>query len=240
MNSHTDFILSPMTRILEDVVTAIAGIGNGIETYPIYDYVMQTLFLKMTGFQEQKMKCVCWELATYDYEYRYEKYSKKTIGECSNYNDKKDIYKDLIKQIQKSVANFDVSTYLDREEILRETFTFLKDTFGKTNLSVWAQNSFIEFVNDRTLIRPTYFGSNDNLFENTLQNLYKQLYSHRNRCAHNTLSYQQNLPTLKTLVHDDYKHDNYFVRFSLLILIDKIFIRLYNKYLEENENRLYR
>lgn len=240
MNNHTDFILSPITRILEDVATATAGIGSGIETYPIYDYIMQTLFLKMTGFQEQKMKCICWELATYDYEYRYEKYFKKSIGECSHYNDKKEIYKDLIAQIRKNSTDFDVSTHLDRDEILRETFTFLKDIFGKTNLSVWAQNSFIEFINDRTLIRSTHFGSNDNLFENTLQNLYKQLYNHRNRCAHNTLSYQQNLPTLKTLVHDDYKHDNYFVRFSLLILIDKIFIRLYNKYLEELGNRLHR
>ena len=67
MNNHTEFILSPITGILKDVVSASTGIGSGIETYPLCDYIMQSVFLKMTGFQEQKMKCICWELATNDY-----------------------------------------------------------------------------------------------------------------------------------------------------------------------------
>lgn len=53
---------------------------------------------------------------------------------------------------------------------------------------------------------------------------------HRNRCAHNTLSYQENLPTLNTLLKVKPKDDNYFVRFTILVLIDKIYVRLYEKY----------
>src|SRR5688572_16987320 len=87
LNNHTEFILSPTTDILRDVVSASAGIGHGIETYPLCDYVMQSAFLKMTGFQEQKMKCICWELATNDYEYRYE-FTKNPLGECSSYKEK--------------------------------------------------------------------------------------------------------------------------------------------------------
>ena len=52
--------------------------------HPLYDYVLQTTFLKMTGSQEQKLKCIQWELATDDYEYRYDILSK-SIGELSNY-----------------------------------------------------------------------------------------------------------------------------------------------------------
>lgn len=62
------------------------------------------------------------------------------------------------------------------------------------------------------------------------------LYRRRNRIAHNTQSYQQNLPTLKTLVNDDYLYENYFVHFSLLVLIDNIFIELFRKYIIFNED----
>ena len=235
MNSHKDFILSPITNILNDVVTANAGIGNGIETYPLGDYIMQSVFLKMTGFQEQKMKCICWELATYDYEYRYRRYTLKPIGECSTYEEKKTIYKDLIEQIKKHIPNFDVSTFLNKEQIRATTLSEIQDIFSNTNLSTWSQKNFVEFSTNTTLIQNNHFGSMSNLFENVLQDRYSQLYTHRNRCAHNTLSYQQNLPTLQTIVHESYRYDNYFVRFALLTLLDKIFIALYIKYIETHD-----
>ena len=67
-----------------------------------------------------------------------------------------------------------------------------------------------------------------------LQNLsfvFEQLYKHRNRCAHNTSSYQQNLPTLMVLSTPENIYENYFIRFSILMLIDNIFVLLYQKYL---------
>ena len=70
MKNHKNFILSSISDVLNDAVSASAGVNSGIETYPLCDYIMQSVFLKMTGFQEQKMKCICWELATNDYEYR--------------------------------------------------------------------------------------------------------------------------------------------------------------------------
>ncbi len=71
-----------------------------------------------------------------------------------------------------------------------------------------------------------------------LNDIYSILYKHRNRCAHNTQSYQQNLPTLKTLANEDYQYENYFVRFAILILIDKVFIELYKKYLEVLDDKI--
>ncbi|MBK9477706.1 MAG: hypothetical protein IPP56_14775 [Bacteroidetes bacterium] len=232
MNSHRDFITSPITEILIDVVSANVGIGNGIETYPLGDYVMQSVFLKMTGFQEQKMKCICWELATYDYEYRYKRYTLKPLGECSTYDEKKIIYKDLIEQIKKHVPDFDVSVFLEKQIIKMNTFSEIQDIFSETNFSTWSQKSFTEFTSNTSLIQSIHFGNVNNLLENVLQDKYSLLYNHRNRCAHNTLSYQQNLPTLKTILNDNYRYDNYFVRFALLILLDKIFVKLYGKYIE--------
>lgn len=230
MNNHKDFILSSIADILKDVVSANAGIGNGIETYPLGDYVMPSVFLKMTGFQEQKMKCICWELATKDYEYRYRRYKLKPLGECSTYDEKKIIYKDLIEQIKKYIPAFNVSVFLDKELIKMTTLSEIINIFSSTNLSTWSQKNFIEFVSNSTIIQTNHFGSADNLLENVLQDKYSLLYLHRNRCAHNTLSYQQNVPTLRTLMNENYRYDNYFVRFTLLILLDKIFVKLYQKY----------
>ena len=232
MSNHVDFILSPITNILEDVVFANVGIGDGIETYPLCDYVMQSVFLKMTGFQEQKMKCICWELATKDYDYRYLRYTRSPLGECSSYKDKKTVYNDLIDQIKKHSSDFDVSTYINRIDIKTATKDTVVKIFRDKNLSTWAQNNFGEFIKDDTLIQPQHFAGPTNLFENVLQSKYEMLYKHRNRCAHNAFSYQQNLPTLKTLADENYRYDNYFVRFALLILIDKIFLVLYKKHLE--------
>jgi len=244
MRNHTNFILSPITDILKDVVSASGGIGSGIETFPLCDYVMQSVFIKMTGFQEQKMKCICWEMATNDYEFRYE-FNKTPLGECSNYKDKQSVYKNLIKQIKKDVPNFNISKDINKKDILERTFIEIKEAFSNTNLSIWAQNSFNEYDNILEGITEMYFVNDDsNLFTEinsgvSLKKIYEDhLYKHRNRVAHNTQSYQQNLPTLKTLENENYKYENYFVWFYILVMIDKIFIELYNKYLMLLEDKI--
>jgi hypothetical protein len=237
MISNKDFILSPITGILSDVATASAGIGDGIETFPLCDYVMQSVFLKMTGFQEQKMKCLCWEMATWDYDYRYE-FSKNRLGECSTYDEKQTIYKDLIEQIEKHIPRFNVSTGINRANILSDTGSDVTDIFNNTNLSIWAQQRFIDFGSIWSRIEVKHFArdSNNLLFEKeniSLQRIYKNhLYKHRNRVAHNAQSYQQNLPTLSALVKEDYKYENYFIWFAILVLIDKVFMDLYRKHLD--------
>lgn len=230
-NTHTDFILTPITKVMKDAVSASSGIGGGIETFPLYDYLMQSLFLKMTGFQEQKMKCICWDIATIDYEYRY-LFTKNPLGECSSYREKNEIYRDILKLLKKHGKYLD-TIGLDKSHIWETTLVEVKAIFLNTNLSIWAQGNYNNFKSDLINIRNSSFLNNNGLFDQDLQDIYvNHLYKQRNRIAHNSLSYQQNLPTLKTLINENYKFDNYFIYFSLLILIDKIFIALYKKYFE--------
>ncbi|MCL2246794.1 MAG: hypothetical protein FWC10_06750 [Lentimicrobiaceae bacterium] len=242
MKNNNDFILSSITDILKDVVSASAGIGSGIETYPLCDYIMQSVFLKMTGFQEQKMKCICWELATNDYEYRYD-FTKTPLGECSQYKDKYKVYQDLIEQIKKNKSDFDILA-LNKNDILTTTISEIQNNFSNTNLSIWAQNSFNEFINNNNIQVEDFIvlknaqSAETKLFENSLKDKYDVLYKHRNSCAHNTKSYQQNLPTLKILADENYKYENYFVWFTILILIDKVFIELYKEYLKTLEDKI--
>jgi len=223
IKNHNNFILSPITVILNDVVSASAGVGNGIEAFPLCDYVMQSVFLKMTGAQEQKMKCICWELATNDYEYRYIRFTQKRLGECSNYSEKKEIYKDLVKQIKERDSTFSVLTSINKTLILSNIVSSIENIFLGSNLLIWAQKSFNEYQDIWNGIVNTHFANDDNnLFTGTsvvsLKIIYENyLYKDRNRIAHNTQSYQQNLPTLKTLINDDYKYKNYFVYFAILL-----------------------
>ena len=240
--NHNSFILSPICRILKDVISASIGIGSGIETYPLCDYVMQSVFLKMTGSQEQKMKCVCWELATNDYEYRYARFTQRPLGECSNYNDKKLIYRDLVKQIEKCASTSYKMNEATKKDILSRTKSSIDQVFLESNLLIWAQKSFYEYSDIWADVTDKYFATdNNNLFSEiatsySLKKMYENhLYKHRNRVAHNTQSYQQNLPTLKTLENESYKYDNYFIYFAILILIDNIFINMYREYLQNLE-----
>lgn len=231
-NLHSQFILSPAVEVLEEAVTASKAVGNGIETFSLYDYLMQSLFLKMTGFQEQKMKCICWELATFDYEYRYE-FNKTPLGECSSYKDKQKIYSQIIGQIEKNGLKFE-NLDIDKTGILNSTISDITNTFSETNLSIWSQHNFFKFKDFSSSIKTNHFANaKGSLFSNSkLTEIYiNHLYRQRNRTAHNTSSYQQNLPSLKTLLDPNYDNENYFIYFFVLVLIDKIFIALYEQYL---------
>lgn len=230
MFKHTKFIRTEITDVLKDVLSANSMLPNGFETYPQGEYILQAVFLKMTGFQEQKMKCIVWDIATNDYEYRYLRYTQTKLGECSKYDEKSTIYMDLIKQIKKYDAAFDV-TKLNKAHIGSSTKDFISRAFSTSNFSAWDQRNYLEFDKDKTLLKADQFCDHTALLQTELQKRYEQLYRHRNRCAHNTMSYQENLPTLTTLANEEYKFDNYFVRFAILIVIDKIFIELYNRYL---------
>ena len=169
-------------------------------------------------------------MATNDYEYRYFRYSKKPLGECSSYQEKKEIYKDLVEQISKFKNEEFDPLYIDRPSVLNDSSTQVKDSFMGSNLMVWAQKSFNEYQEIWSTVSERYFvHDKNNLFTNksnlsgmgsakkSLDEIYTDhLYRHRNRVAHNTFSYQQNLPTLNTLVSGSYIYDNYFVYFSIL------------------------
>lgn len=230
-NTHTDFILSPISKILKDSVAASEGIGSGIETFPLCDYVMQSIFIKMTGFQEQKLKCICWDAASFDYEYRYE-FTKKPLGECSSYTDKNGVYKDLIKLIKKNGVDIK-GVFGDKEGVIRSAGQEIVETFDRTNLSIWAQAAFFDFREILRAIKGSHIASDADIFcGGSLKSWFSDnLYRHRNRVAHNVSSYQQNLPTLKTIIDDKYRYDNYFLFFFVLVLMDNIYLELYARLL---------
>lgn len=285
--------MTPIASILRDTVTACNGIGNGIETQSLAEYVLQTTFLKMTGAQEQKLKCICWEMATNDYDYRYH-YLKKDYGECSSYSDKNSIYRDLVEMIVKYDTTFSVADLfcdvdisskenvlidkkikeaqktqekqkgqkltdaelqslingikascttneicekdrarLSRIVLFESMQELVEEIIGGTMVSQWEQHNYQNYIENWKSLASEHFAVGNTLMEKDYQDLYTNVvYKHRNRCAHNLSSFQNNLPTLKTLVGEEYVYDNYYYRFSFLLLLDDIFMRLYKAYIK--------
>ncbi|WP_411354350.1 hypothetical protein [Thomasclavelia ramosa] len=236
MSKHDKFILTPMSTILEEAIQASSGIGSGIETYPLCDYIMQSIFLKMTGYQEQKMKCIAWEIATNNFEYRRRLLNNDDkLGECSTYDSKNKIYKALFKQIKSIDSNYEIEQSI-KVRIKNNSFNKVKDMFMDTNLVTWNKKLFNDFLESKLIKETQYLNNSNNLLENIIQEKYDEIYKQRNRLAHNTQSYQQNLPDFKMLSIEKEYSRNYFLWFAILLLIDNIFIELYKIYIDLFEN----
>lgn len=243
-SEHSDFILSPLYDILKEGFLACQAVGDGIESYPLCDYVLQSLFLKLTGAQEQKLKCICWDLATKDYEYRYDYLNRKNYGECSNYDSKNGIFKDLISIIQKKDSTFDPTGALKVE--LSAYLAKLSTMYDESLMSEWQASEYFYYKSSfPSTLSVSQIGQSQSskgvttysLFQSPIRDMYESVvYRHRNRCAHNTLSYQINKPDLDFLASNDALKHNYFLRFALILVIDKVFVVLFGKYLSlQNE-----
>ena len=241
LGKHTKFILTPLFKILEDCVNATKSISTGIESYPLCDYIMQTTFLKMTGASEQKLKCILWEIATNDFDFRYNFLKDKNgYGECSSMDDKNKVFKNLIDEVKMICDNkdclkkiFDLSV---KEKIQEKAGQELIKLFENSIVSIWQGKQFIIFKKQYKKFLENHFcnfqNNNISLLEKDPIDYREIVWKHRNSCAHYLKSYQMNLPDLSTLIGQRYDYENYFFRFSILILLDEIFIKLYSKYLD--------
>ena len=248
MSKHETFILTPLTTVLEEMITATSGISNGIETYPLWDYVLQATFTKMTGFQEQKIKCIDWELATNGYDYRV-LFVKEVNGRgtYSTYDSKNGVYNALISEIARylGIKIRDVIADL-RNEIKIEPTEAVKNSLNNTKVIHCRQRDYDEFLNcDKEFSAQFFIMPDPNakkakmLGENLEKRYNDEVYRNRNRIAHNTLSYQQNLPELAGLKNENYLSRNYFFWFAVLVSIDQLFMGLYEKYRDCLKNNSY-
>ena len=239
MINHEKFILAPIESVLKEAIVANYGIGSGIETYPVNEYVMNSVFLKMTGFQEQKLKFITWEIASNDLEYRRKLLNNDDkLGECSTFEAKNKVYRRLVESITSLDREFNIYEVLDKNNLQKETIDYVKKLFKDTNLSTWHQRKFDYFFKTNVdkiipvnqFLQPTQNGKPGPLFQSVIQSRYDELYAQRNTLAHNLSSYKISSQSFLELAISTDKDKNYFIWFSILILIDKIVIDLYNMY----------
>jgi hypothetical protein len=228
MKLEEKFIFTPIETIMEEAVSASASLGGGIETYPVSEYIFQSLFLKMTGSQEQKLRCICWYIASFDYKFRFEYLDKyKELHQFSALSDKTIVYGFIRDFIQRHDSKKVVITDAEKDSIIRETAANIARIFGTSSLKEWNQRQYQAFKLWAMGISSGEVACGPKLLIGKMKEEYEELHDNRNRYAHNTLSYQQNLPSMKSLVRDK-ECGNYYKWFFLLILLDKIFINRFD------------
>lgn len=247
-HSHIPFILKPTSETVKEALWSLNATSGGIEIYPLCGYLMHSLFLKLTGGQEQKLKCICWEMACRDYDYRYERLERNRYSECSNYIDKNTVFNDLLAEIRKYDEEFEVDDAL-KDAIIADWRTTTELLFDNSIMKVCFKNEYDAYkaivagVNRKWIMDKTQLFTNKANLPKVemvatcdlgLKELFeKYVYAERNRCAHNTRSYQHNLPSLQAMMANNYKLQNYFLFMSIILLLDTIYIKLFGIYLEK-------
>ena len=253
ISQHQKFIHSSVAELLLESASLMSTISEGIMLLKTLDYIMQTVFMKMTGYLEQKLKCICWEIASESFEYRYAVYQKERITGFSTYKDKKAVLNDLLKEIKKVAREYKIAE--DKKGgVITETKKILSEFIRSADLQkvfpaqIEKMNEFLAALGPTHLLPNSSSGDlkTIEIFSGQIKNAekvvdrdrpkdkinlqlaYEELvYRHRNRCAHNTLCYQRNNPPIELISRSDYCYYNYFVRFAILLLMDKIFVCVY-------------
>ncbi|MTB65227.1 hypothetical protein GGG87_09530 [Streptococcus sp. zg-86] len=132
MTKHEDFINSSIEAVMLEGLSAIISIDTGIESYPLNDYLLKTIFLQMTGFQEQKFKCIVWEMATEDFEFRRDFLREYATQGFSTYESKKSIYQKLMILLDR-----DEFSESERKEIVNQAKDSVCSIFNESNLQYW-------------------------------------------------------------------------------------------------------
>ena len=225
---HKDFILMPLISLIEKALLPMDLYKGQVCNYIMKEYVLQTLFLQLTGCMEQKAKCILWDIATHDFEFRRKFLHKLNSdqGEYSTYKSKNTVYMTLIEQLQ--VEKIDDAK---KEELLKELEDFRNDILEKSIAKEWLPRE-LQNLNISNLFNIKSWGEKC-LFEkssgnNKVYDIYESLYDHRNRCSHNTLSYQGDMIGPKKI--KEIGGESYASWFTLLVLIDMIYSELYGEF----------
>ena len=140
MTRHNAFINSPIESILLEGASVVSSIASGIEGHPLNDYLMKSLFLQMTGFQEQKFKCIVWEVACEDYEFRRFFLNDLAKEGFSTIKSKNIVYNQLMQLLGENELSDG-----ERKEIVDLAKEKVGSIFKSTSFEYWNDKDFKEF-----------------------------------------------------------------------------------------------
>lgn len=140
MSKHDDFIFCPIIKVLENSIDVISLVEEGIESYLLNDYIMSAIFIQMTGFQEQKFKCIAWELATENYNFRREFLKDFSSEGFSTYKSKSELY----KKINKNIGEYEFSDQ-KKDCIINNTLNRMTDLIENSPLKSWNEPQYNDF-----------------------------------------------------------------------------------------------
>lgn len=229
MSARIGFIKTSIIEVMQEGVSAVDCMQDcGLETFPMMQYVLQSLFLKMTGYGEQKLRFIIWEIASYDLVFRYNLLKGEcSFGEFSQLSDKKKVYAKLLKE----ASVFDSANVLTddiKSNIIQEVKDEMNATFENSSIKDAYPDEYERFLSFLGGWNSDSFAKGNELLRDNLVPIYTEyIYKQRNRCAHNTLSYQQDFLNFEDMEKPYMVYANYFTSFAVLLLLDKVFVHLF-------------
>jgi hypothetical protein len=217
---HKEFILTPLSSLIKQTLQPLDLYKGQICNYIMKEYVLQTLFMKLTGCMEQKAKCILWDIATHDFEYRRDFLrNNSSQGEYSTYDSKNYVYKTLVN-------HGGIIDDRRKRELLTQLKSFKDNILEESILKVWLPRELRDLKIKELFDIKRWAG--DSLLGSPLNDEeYKSLYTHRNRCAHNVLSYQGNVMNPQKI--KEVGGASYATWFTLLVLMDMIYMEQYER-----------
>lgn len=192
MSARIGFIKTSVIEVLQEGVAAVDCMQDcSLDNFPVMQYVLQSLFLKMTGFGEQKLRFIIWEIASYDLEFRYKLLKGDcSFGEFSQLSDKKNVYTKLLREI-KALGVVDILTDDVKNHLLQEVKIEMNTTFENASIKDAFPDDYERFLTFLNSWNKDSFAKGNELLKDNLVPIYSEyIYKQRNSCAHNTLSYQ--------------------------------------------------
>ena len=232
MSARIGFIKTSIIEVLQEGIAAVDCMQDcGLDTFPMMQYVLQSLFLKMTGYGEQKLRFIIWEIASYDLEFRYNLLKGECyFGEFSQLSDKKKVYAKLLKGVS-TFGLTDVLTENIKNDIIQEVKDEMNATFEKSSIKNAYPDEYERFLAFISGWNTDSFAKSNELLRDNLIPIYTEyIYKQRNCCAHNTLSYQQDFLSFEDMEKSYMIYANYFTSFAVLLLIDKVFVHLFGAF----------
>lgn len=238
MDRDKKLISTPLMDILVECDMGIPK-DMGMSLSPMREYIMQSVFLRMTGALEQKLKCIIWRISVDDYSLRYEIMHRWDYGECSSYKDKNKVLAKIYECIDKLDASATFLTNNDTRRFITDIFTDCDRVFDKSEISNWFPRQYNEYkdikfnilkAKDEYKIEKNWVLPKDKM----LYKVYDALYNYRNRCAHNLHLYHKDKTMFSYLSDDNYVYENWFLWFAVLLYLDRIYREVYTLY--ENYN----
>lgn len=99
---YDDFILTPISKNIYQVCSAMNGHQN-IVAYPTLQYILNSLYLQVTGGIEQKLFFITWQTATNNTILRYNIFQGQQKG-TSTLDAKEKLYYSLIREIREHTS----------------------------------------------------------------------------------------------------------------------------------------
>lgn len=232
MSARIGFIKTSIIEVLQEGIAAVDCMQDcGLDTFPMMQYVLQSLFLKMTGYGEQKLRFIIWEIASYDLEFRYNLLKGEcSFGEFSQLSEKKTVYAKLLKEVS-TFGLTDVLTESIKNDIIQEVKDEMNATFEKSSIKDAYPDVYERFLTFLSGWNSDSFAKGNELLRDNLVPIYTEyIYKQRNCCAHNTLSYQQDFLSFEDMKKPYMVYANYFTSFAVLLLLDKVFVHLFGAF----------